>query len=373
MSLNHYCTYFDSGFLLQGLALWQSLRAHDNGAVLWVLTLDEVAFDTLRALRDPSLRIVSLSKVEGDEPLLAPAKKERTRAEYYFTLSPIWPLWILQNFTDVQRITYIDADLFWFSDPSILFELMDESKASLMVTEHRFPVWQRHLERHGRYNVGVLSFRNDDIGRACLKYWREQCLAWCFDRIEDGRYADQGYLNEWPERYGGKFYVAKHPGVNVAPWNWLSHRWSLQPIGGDVASGILVDGVPLICYHFARFQAICGWWYWRSGQIEYGVMPRTLRNAVYGPYVKALVDAERLLRELNVFRARASRVRRPSRKRTQGVLQRAIFGGNWIRIAGRFYNLRLGLGRWSGFILTNLRSIALRKKRRREQTSQKRH
>ena len=38
--MNHYCTYFDRGFLPQGLAMWTSLKAHDATAVLWVLALD---------------------------------------------------------------------------------------------------------------------------------------------------------------------------------------------------------------------------------------------------------------------------------------------------------------------------------------------
>ena len=39
--MNHYCTYFDRGFLAQGLALWRSLGKHDLDSVLWVLALDE--------------------------------------------------------------------------------------------------------------------------------------------------------------------------------------------------------------------------------------------------------------------------------------------------------------------------------------------
>ena len=37
------------------------------------------------------------------------------------------------------------------------------AEASVVVTEHRFPAWLRHYERHGRFNVGLLVFRNDRL------------------------------------------------------------------------------------------------------------------------------------------------------------------------------------------------------------------
>ena len=55
VSERHYCTYFDQGFLIQGVALWHSLKWHDAGAVLWVLALDEVTERTLKLLRDARL------------------------------------------------------------------------------------------------------------------------------------------------------------------------------------------------------------------------------------------------------------------------------------------------------------------------------
>ena len=55
--MNHFCTYFDRGFLIQGLALWRSLAAHDPMANLWVLALDDEAVDVLRELKERNLTI----------------------------------------------------------------------------------------------------------------------------------------------------------------------------------------------------------------------------------------------------------------------------------------------------------------------------
>ena len=218
--MNHYCTYFDRGFLIQGLALWRSVAAHDADAELWVLALDEFTADALGELAEPRLHVVSLATLEAGDTELAAAKANRTRVEYFFTLSPCWPRWLLATHPEMARVTYIDADMFFFASPAPVFAAMDAARASVLVTAHRFPAWLRHYERHGRFNVGILSFRNDTAGRACLDDWRARCLAWCHDRLEDGKYADQKYLDAWPERWREKLLVLEHPGVNAAPWNW---------------------------------------------------------------------------------------------------------------------------------------------------------
>src|SRR5881392_2876595 len=103
--MNHYCTYFDRGFLIRGIALWRSLAAHDRDAILWVLALDDFSAAFLRELGDPQLRVVSLEELErGDAALLA-AKGNRSRVEYYFTLSPCWPRWLLATQPTIARVT----------------------------------------------------------------------------------------------------------------------------------------------------------------------------------------------------------------------------------------------------------------------------
>ncbi len=347
--MNHYCTYFDRGFLLQGLALWRSLVAHDPAAVLWVLALDEFTSELLREFAEPPLRVVLLAEVERGDAELAAAKGNRTRVEYYFTLSPCWPRWLLANHPEIKRLTYLDADLFLFASPAPIFEAMDAAGASVLVTAHRFPAWLRHYERHGKFNVGILSFRNDAAGRVCLDDWRARCLAWCHDRIEDGKYADQKYLDEWPKRLGERLLVLDRPGVNLAPWNWAQY---------DFIHRRWLDEGELVVFHFARFRPIHGDWWWQSGQLDYGVMPRALRHAIYGPYWRALAAARA---ELETRRPGFDFSRRPARlgrKFWRTLPLRLVFGGDWLRVGNRFWNLRLGLGRWSGRVLAALRALS---------------
>ncbi len=353
--MNHYCTYFDRGFLIQGLALWRSLAKHDPDSVLWVLALDEFTAGLLREVGGTWLRVVPLAGVEAGDAELAVAKANRSRVEYYFTLSPCWPRWLLAKHGarmagdgGIDRVTYLDADLFFFGSPEPIFSAMDEARASVLVTEHRFPLWLKRYERHGKFNVGILSFRNDSAGRACLDDWRGRCLEWCFDRLEEAKYADQKYLDAWPELLGAGLLVLQHEGVNLAPWNWarvnfMQRRW--------------VDDGELVLFHFARFRVLHGDWCWQSGQLEYGVMPWSLRQTIYGPYVRALLAARD---EIAVRRPGfdfSRETTRMGRRFWQNLPMRLVFGGHWFRLGDSLFNFRCGLGRWSARWLAGVRAI----------------
>lgn len=353
--MNHYCTYFDRGFLIQGLALWRSLTKHDDKATLWVLALDDFTAALLRALAEERLQVVTLAELETDDSVLLEAKAGRSRIEYYFTLSPCWPHWLLQHQPEIGRITYLDADMLFFAAPEPVFAAMDTAGASILMTGHRFPDWLRHYEANGRFNIGILSFRNDQNGRACLDDWRKRCLEWCYDRYEDGKFGDQKYLDDWPARFGPALLVLEHAGVNLAPWNWLTHRveWmnAEQPERDNAVQRLRFDGQPLILFHFSRFRPLLGDWWWQSGQLNYGVMPWRMRQTIYGGYWRALKAArsEIAARRPGFDLPRASiRLDRESWRLTvMGVL----FGAYWLRLGERFVSGRLGLGRWSGRIV----------------------
>jgi hypothetical protein len=101
-----------------------------------------------------------------------------------------------------------------------------------------------------------------------------------------------------------------------------------------------------------------GDWWWQSGQLDYGVMPWALRNALYAPYWRALAAART---ELAARRPGLDFARRParlSRAFWRALPLRLLFGGDWLRVGDTFCNLRLGFGRWSGRALAGLRLLA---------------
>jgi len=324
--MEHYCTYFDRRYLARGLALYRSLERHAGPFRLHALCLDEATERALARLDLPGVERLALAAFEqGDERLLA-AKKSRSLVEYYFTCTASLVLYLLRRCPEAGRVTYLDADLFFFGSPAPLFEEM--GAASIALVEGRYPPqWRKKLERFGKYNVGLLVFRNDERARACLEWWRERCLEWCYDRLEDGKFADQKYLDEWPERFGGVT-VLRHPGVNVAPWNVAGSR--ITTSGGRV----LVNGAPLVCYHFHNLRKVWGPLF-DSGLAEYGVAPvGAVRRGIYAPYLRELRRGER-----DSFRVGAAR-------RKRGVVETIRRGGALLAVGPLV--LPIGLGRAGG-------------------------
>ena len=177
--MNHYCTYFDSGYIVRGVALWLSLKRNDPSAVLWALCLDDAAGQAVRGLNEVNLRALPLAELEAADPELLAVKPNRSRVEYCFTLSPCLPRWLLRHQPGIEVVTYVDADMAFFSDPAPLFAELGANH--VLIVEHRFLDFLRFCESRGRFNVGVLCFRNSAEGRRCLDWWRTQCLAWCHD------------------------------------------------------------------------------------------------------------------------------------------------------------------------------------------------
>lgn len=276
-----FCTYFDQNYLSRGLALYRSLRKHCPDFKIWVLCMDQATYEILKMLDLPGMYPVTVEKFERNDELLLSAKQNRSKIEYYFTCTPSLPLYIFKNWPEVDLITYLDADLYFFASPTPLFEEL--GKRSIAIIGHRFPPHLRDRERYGIYNVGWLTFRRDKNALDCLKWWRDRCIEWCYDRAEDGRFADQKYLDDWPNCYKN-IVVLAHKGANLAPWNVSQYHLHHDK------SGLLVDTQPLIFFHFHGVQKITNWLYdplW----IEYSVKSsKILRKKIYAVYLKALIE-----------------------------------------------------------------------------------
>lgn len=296
-----FCTYFDHRYLSRALALYRSLVAQSVRFRLFAICLDDEARRLLAALDLPGLTAIELAEVERHEPRLLRAKTNRSLVEYYFTLSPAVPLYLFERFADLQVLTYLDADLYFFAHPAPLFARL--SGRSIGVIEHRFPRKLARLARFGRFNVGWLTFRRDEQGLDCLRTWNEECLAWCYDRLEGERYADQKYLDAWPGRYSG-LAVLDHPGANVAPWNLADvrilggaagPRVQARAEGEGTARASEVPACPLIFFHFQGFKELA------PGIFDTGLYrfrePYTpvLRDLLFAPYHAALLAATELL------------------------------------------------------------------------------
>jgi len=242
-----YCTYFDKGFLLKGLALHASLIRHNPKAELWILALDKYTENILNKMNLKGVTVVPLRDFE-DKQLLA-VKASRHPVEYYWTCTPSWVLYIMKKRPDAKHVIYLDGDLYFYSNPDKgVLEIGDKS---LLVVEHRFPKGREGMAKtSGVFNVAFNVFKNDETGITCLKRWRNQCLDWCYWKPEDGKLGDQMYLNEWPKLYGKNLVISENVGVDAAPWNISQYKIT------DKDSNVYINRDQLVCYHFHQFQIL---------------------------------------------------------------------------------------------------------------------
>jgi hypothetical protein len=237
--------------------------------------------DILREMPIDGCICVPLSAVESAAVLAA--KANRNIAEYCWTMSSCFTAWLMDRHPEIDLITYLDADLMFFSSPEPLFVEMES--ASIGIMEHRFIPRLQHLESKGRFCVEWVSFRRDEEGLACLNRWRDQCLEWCYDRLEDGRMGDQKYLDSWPHDFS-RTCVLQHPGAGVAPWNYSNYVFKQ-----DASGQIRVGHDPLIFYHFHQFQLIDDGSYYRLSPYYAEEAPEP--ELIYVAYESAMRDMVR--------------------------------------------------------------------------------
>lgn len=281
-----FCTYFDENYLSRAVVMIESLRRFDAKIPIYILALSELCATVLRALSLPNVEVILLSELEEAYPELVAVKPTRKVIEYYFTLSPYLPHYLFTR-TAAKRITYIDADIYFFSSPRPVLDSLGES--SVAITPHRFSFEYRNHTVYGLFNVAWISYRRCAEGLACLNAYKDDCTAWCYDRLEDGRFSDQKYLDSWPSRYPA-LKIINHKGVNLAIWN--IHNYVIR----FKSNLILIDDDPLVFYHFASTQNL------PDGAVLVQTLPggssrskAALLKYVLDPYVQRLQDERRSL------------------------------------------------------------------------------
>jgi hypothetical protein len=282
--MTHFCTLFDKNYLSRGLALHESLTQYSSDFLMFILCLDDFTYTYLKAQHLSNVALIPVSELEKTDKALAHCRHNRELIEYYFTISPCLPLYLLKKYPSLPYICSIDADLFFYEDPTQLLKPFENY--SILITSHNFsPNIGKQWHETGVYNVAFQAFRNDEIGIACLENWRKDCINWCgnyYDALHD-RFADQKYLEKWVGLYGEKLMVLATPQTNLAIWN--VNQYQLKSVKNCVSS----NNVPIVFYHFSNVKIVnryliqCGF-YWAETKPK-----RVLLDKIYAPYIKKLI------------------------------------------------------------------------------------
>ena len=236
-----FCTLFNWAYLPQGIALYQSLERTTKGDfVLYILCMDDFTASAIKAMNLSRARLIRLAEIE--DGTFRALRSKRSIGEYCWTCTTPLLLHVQELSAPGSVVTYVDADLWFNSDPRVVLKEMNNG--SIYIHEHDFaPEHAVLLPISGRFNVGLVAFRCDDEGRLCLERWKSQCIDECVMDPEAGKCGDQNYLDEWPALYPG-LVISANPGVGLAPWNITKHQ--IEKINGCPS----VDGSPIVFYHY---------------------------------------------------------------------------------------------------------------------------
>lgn len=271
----------------------ESLSLYSSDFHLYIFAFDNLTEEILIKLELNNVTVVSLFEFETSE--LKEVKKGRSIAEYCWTCTPSIISYVLNNY-DVNDCTYIDSDLFFYSDPAVLIAELDNKKKNVLITEHRFSYLPRLYEerRAGRFCVQFLTFRNEENSLQILDKWRKQCITWCYARHEEGKFGDQKYLDEWPDLYNN-IHILEHQGGGIAPWNLQQYHFFKERdsiVGRERRTGAVFN---VVFYHFQYIKFLdngafdIGWYYITS----------IIMKLFYIPYLRNIEVIETKLQELN--------------------------------------------------------------------------
>lgn len=278
----NFCTLFDSNYLTRGMALYDSLMEVCPSFHLYIVAFDQNCYKYLYEKQYKNVTPISLQQFEDSE--LLSVKEGRSRAEYCWTCTPSVILYCLEKF-NLESCTYVDADMIFYQNPQVLLEEMNSN--SILLTEHRYSNEYDQSEISGKYCVQFMCFKNDLNGMKALKWWRNKCLEWCYSYVEDGKFGDQKYLDDWLTRFKG-VHVLQHLGGGVAPWNLQQYDFTkgLQQLK-DKSTGNIFS---LYFFHFHGSKVY-------TNEVASCCNPSyaiadTVKELVYKPYFKKLKEIE---------------------------------------------------------------------------------
>ena len=272
----HFVTLFDSTFLPNGIALHKSLARHGGDFHLWVICMDKA---TERAITDLGLEHVSLLPLESVETReLREVKETRSIAEYCWTLTPFSIDFVFDQDPNIQRVTYLDSDIWFTRSPSELLAEMDSAGAQSLITPHAYSTEHAANIRFGIYCVQFMPFSRDG-SRDLRANWQAKCLDWCYAVAEPDRFGDQKYLDTWTHDFPEIVHVLKGVEKTQAPWNAVDF-----------------DAADAVMYHFHRLRLVSES---RAFMGTYRIPNKTIAM-LYRPYLADIKSATGDLAELGL-------------------------------------------------------------------------
>ncbi|AGK97900.1 putative nucleotide-diphospho-sugar transferase [Clostridium pasteurianum] len=279
----HFCTLLGKGYVFKVLALYSSLEQHSKNFHIWICCIDNKSYSILTNMNLINATVFQVSDIENAELELVQIKNSRKENQYCWTLKPFVINYVLNNY-HVDSIIYCDSDIFFFSDPSVIFD--EWSDYSVFICPQRDRDWVHRL--YGKYQAGLIGFKKDKNGLESLNWWGKKCIEWCSSYLDpkNERWGDQKYLDKIPLLFSS-VKISQNLGLDAAPWNIVYNKKINISIKDNIP---YIENYKLVAYHFVYISVF--------NDTGYSIQTLTdlstsgiIKNMIYLPYFKSIRTA----------------------------------------------------------------------------------
>jgi len=172
--------------------------------------------------------------------------------EFITAVKPFYFGYLFKSHPEIDKLIYFDPDIMVLNSLSGLENKLEGS--DIVLTPHftkpiqdSFLPTEKHVFSTGVFNLGFLAVRRSANTLNMLKWWQDKLGTECILDLSRGYFVDQLWMNLVPA-YFDKVLIDKYPGHNMAHWN-LHERFITES-----SEGFLVNGAPLVFYHFSHFH-----------------------------------------------------------------------------------------------------------------------
>jgi hypothetical protein len=166
-------------------------------------------------------------------------------------LKPFFAAHILEQYGHVQRLIYLDSDMYVFGRFASLTD------AAITLSPHRtknteyLPEPKNYsiisLNRYGVYNAGYFELQRKEEAFAFLDWWKNLLEHTGYEKPDEHLFSDQLWLN-LVHSFFDDVYINKNPGYNVGIWNLIERRVE------DRNGTYYVNDQPLVLFHFSKYN-----------------------------------------------------------------------------------------------------------------------
>lgn len=134
-----------------------------------------------------------------------------------------------------NKVLYFDPDIYVFNPLSIIFDQLNESE--IILTPHilnaQTPFRGNYNDYlfllNGTFNLGFIGLKRSETTDMFLAWWHYRLLYHSFFDNDRGTATDQKWINLLPAVFSSRHYtISRHPGMNVAPWNFHERKVSVE-------------------------------------------------------------------------------------------------------------------------------------------------